>query len=78
MLSVESVGAFDFAFFLFVSHPQKPFTRPNSRSTLIFGELGTGTGERGTHFSPPFGHQPIEPIPLEKFFELALVLARFA
>jgi hypothetical protein len=29
-------GAFLFAFFSFVSHPRKPFTRPNSRSTLIF------------------------------------------
>ncbi|SRR6267142_1278701 len=29
-------GAFDFAFFLFVSHPQKPFNRPNSRLTPIF------------------------------------------
>ena len=25
-----------FLFFLFVSHPQKPFNHPNSRSTLIF------------------------------------------
>ncbi|PYX50841.1 MAG: hypothetical protein DMG76_33640 [Acidobacteria bacterium] len=29
-------GAFDFAFFLLVSHPQKPFTHPNNRSMFIF------------------------------------------
>ena len=26
----------DLAFFLFVSHPQRPFTRPNDPSTLNF------------------------------------------
>jgi Sec-independent protein secretion pathway component TatC len=29
-------GGFDFAFFLFVPHPLKPFTRLNNRSTLNF------------------------------------------
>jgi hypothetical protein len=29
-------GGFDFAFFLFVPHPQKPFSGPNSYSTLNF------------------------------------------
>jgi hypothetical protein len=29
-------GAFDFALFAFLSHAPKPFSRPNSRSTLIF------------------------------------------
>jgi hypothetical protein len=35
-LSVLEGGAFDFAFFLFASQPQKPFIRPNSCSALIF------------------------------------------
>ena len=34
--SVLEGWAFDFAFFLFVSYYQKPFTRPNNRSTLNF------------------------------------------
>jgi hypothetical protein len=34
--SVFEGGAFDFAFFSFLSHPGKPFTRTSSRSTLIF------------------------------------------
>jgi hypothetical protein len=34
--SVLEGGAFDLAFFFLVSHPQKPFTRPNNRITLNF------------------------------------------
>jgi len=34
--SVLEGGAFFSAFFLSVSHPQKPFTRPNNRSPLNF------------------------------------------
>jgi hypothetical protein len=29
-------AGFESAFFLFVLHPQKPFTRPNNRSTANF------------------------------------------
>jgi hypothetical protein len=35
-LNLDLGVAFDFAFFLSVSHPEKPFNRPNSRSTLFF------------------------------------------
>ena len=37
--SVFEGGAFEFAFFPLVSQVSKPFSTPNSRSTLIFGCL---------------------------------------
>jgi hypothetical protein len=36
MLFFAKGGPFDLAFYFLVSHPQKPFNHPNSRSTLIF------------------------------------------
>ncbi len=41
--SVFEGGAFDFAFSPLVSHVSKPFSTPNSRSTLIFDCLLNNT-----------------------------------